>query len=119
LRFPFLARRASESSDLTQLAEQRCLPFLVADVLAHHDHAIRSLAGHRPKRKLGHFFAPQAAPAMIAEKNAAAGEVEVKGKIAQKYDDSVEWWVKKQRPPEGAPNVIVFLLDDTGFAQLG
>ncbi len=56
---------------------------------------------------------------MIAEKNAAAGEVEVKGKIAQKYDDSVEWWVKKQRPPEGAPNVIVFLLDDTGFAQLG
>jgi arylsulfatase len=23
------------------------------------------------------------------------------------------------RPPEGSPNVIIFLLDDVGFAQIG
>ena len=44
---------------------------------------------------------------------------EFKGKIAEKYEDSVEYWAPKQRPPEGAPNVIIFLLDDTGFAQIG
>lgn len=44
---------------------------------------------------------------------------EFKGKIARKYEDSVEWWPKTARPPEGAPNVVIFLLDDVGFAQLG
>ncbi len=43
---------------------------------------------------------------------------EFKGKIAKKYADSVEWWPKSARPPEGAPNVLVLLLDDVGFAQL-
>jgi arylsulfatase len=46
-------------------------------------------------------------------------KVEFKGKIAKKYEDSEEWWPEDPRPPEGAPNVIVFLLDDTGFAQIG
>jgi arylsulfatase len=41
------------------------------------------------------------------------------GKIAKTYEESEEWWPKKQRPPEGAPNVIIFLLDDVGFAQVG
>ncbi len=44
---------------------------------------------------------------------------EFKGKIAKSYEDSVEWWPADPRPPEGAPNVIIFLLDDTGFAQIG
>ena len=42
-----------------------------------------------------------------------------KGKIAKSYEDSVEYWVPKKRPPKDAPNVIIFLLDDTGFAQIG
>ena len=41
------------------------------------------------------------------------------GKIARAYEDSVEWWAEPQRPPAGAPNVIIFLLDDTGFGQIG
>jgi len=41
------------------------------------------------------------------------------GKIARSYEDSEEWWPEPQRPPEGAPNIIIFLLDDTGFAQIG
>lgn len=43
---------------------------------------------------------------------------EFKGKIAKKYADSKEWWPKSPRPPEGAPNVLILLLDDVGFAQL-
>jgi arylsulfatase len=44
---------------------------------------------------------------------------EFKGKIAKKYEDSKEWWPDPVTPPEGAPNVIIFLLDDVGFAQVG
>jgi len=47
------------------------------------------------------------------------GEQEFKGKIARSYEDSEEWWPEPARPPEGAPNVIIFLLDDVGFAHVG
>jgi arylsulfatase len=41
------------------------------------------------------------------------------GKIAREYENSVEWWPEAVEPPEDAPNVIIFLLDDVGFAQVG
>ncbi len=41
------------------------------------------------------------------------------GKIARSYGESEEWWADEVRPPEGAPNVVIFLLDDTGFGQIG
>ncbi len=41
------------------------------------------------------------------------------GKIARSYEDSEEWWAPEKLPPEDAPNIIIFLLDDTGFAQIG
>ena len=41
------------------------------------------------------------------------------GVIAESYDDSEEWWAEYVEPQEDAPNVIIFLLDDTGFAQIG
>jgi arylsulfatase len=44
---------------------------------------------------------------------------EFKGKIAKSYADSEEWWPSSPKPPEGTPNVIIFLLDDTGFGHLG
>jgi arylsulfatase len=40
------------------------------------------------------------------------------GVIAESYDDSQEWWAAEERPNEGSPNVIIFLLDDVGFAQV-
>jgi len=41
------------------------------------------------------------------------------GVIAESYDESEEWWPEYDEPNEDAPNVIIFLLDDTGFAQIG
>jgi len=41
------------------------------------------------------------------------------GVVAERYEDSEEWWADPVRPNEDAPNVIIFLLDDTGFAQIG
>ena len=41
------------------------------------------------------------------------------GVIAEAYDDSQEWWPPEKRPNVDAPNVIIFLLDDVGFAQVG
>ena len=42
-----------------------------------------------------------------------------KGKIAKSYEDSKEWWPEYKTPPKGAPNVLLIVLDDVGFAQLG
>ncbi len=41
------------------------------------------------------------------------------GVIAKTYKDSKEWWAPETRPKKDAPNVIIFLLDDVGFAQVG
>lgn len=42
-----------------------------------------------------------------------------KGKIEIKYSDSTPYWEKPKSAPEGAPNVLYILLDDTGYAQVG
>jgi len=44
---------------------------------------------------------------------------EFQGVIARSYEESVEWWPEPVRPQEGAPNVLILLLDDVGFAQIG
>jgi hypothetical protein len=41
------------------------------------------------------------------------------GKVGRSYAESEEWWAEPVRPHPDAPNVIIFLLDDVGFAQLG
>jgi arylsulfatase len=40
------------------------------------------------------------------------------GVIAESYKDSQEWWAPEELPNKDAPNVIIFLLDDVGFAQV-
>jgi hypothetical protein len=42
-----------------------------------------------------------------------------KGKIGKTYLDSKAEWPKLPAPPEGAPNVVIILLDDVGFGQVG
>jgi arylsulfatase len=41
------------------------------------------------------------------------------GRIGRYHWDSEAWWPPEPRPPAGAPNVAVVVLDDVGFAQLG
>ena len=44
---------------------------------------------------------------------------EFAGTIAPYHGDAVAHWPEPPRPPDGAPNVVVVVLDDVGFAQLG
>jgi arylsulfatase len=41
------------------------------------------------------------------------------GTIARTHAESTPWWPAPAHPGDGAPNVVVVLLDDLGFAQLG
>jgi len=41
------------------------------------------------------------------------------GRIGRDWRDSQPWWPAEPTPPEGAPNVVMVVLDDVGFAQLG
>jgi len=38
--------------------------------------------------------------------------------MAKKYSESTEWWAPEVRPKKDSPNVIIFLLDDVGFAHV-
>lgn len=41
------------------------------------------------------------------------------GKIGKTIDDSIPWWPLAEESSEKKPNVVVILLDDLGFSQLG
>lgn len=41
------------------------------------------------------------------------------GRVATTFPDSVPAWPVPRRAPDGAPNVVLVVLDDVGFAQLG
>jgi arylsulfatase len=41
------------------------------------------------------------------------------GRIEREVADSEPWWPEPVLPAEGSPNVVVILLDDTGFSHLG
>ncbi len=58
-------------------------------------------------------------PAVQEEDDMAKYGQRFEGKIAKTYQESEEWWPSTPRPPEGTPNAIIFLLDDTGFGHFG
>lgn len=41
------------------------------------------------------------------------------GTVGRTFDDSVSWWPPLPRAPEGAPNIVLIVLDDVGYAQIG
>lgn len=41
------------------------------------------------------------------------------GTIGRTLSDSTPWWPEEVLPPSGTPNVVLVLLDDTGFSHLG
>ncbi|MGI9623827.1 MAG: sulfatase-like hydrolase/transferase, partial [Acidimicrobiales bacterium] len=43
---------------------------------------------------------------------------EFPGKLGKTIDDSVEAWPVPNRAAKGTPNVLFYVLDDTGFGQL-
>lgn len=45
-------------------------------------------------------------------------ESKFEGVIGKTYEDSKPDWPKVPKPPEGAPNVIIILLDDVGLGQV-
>lgn len=44
---------------------------------------------------------------------------EFRGVRGRFHTDSVPWWPEPARPSPGAPNLLLVVLDDVGFAQLG
>ena len=44
---------------------------------------------------------------------------EFEGEIGRTMAESRGWWPPLPAPPEGAPNVVMVVLDDVGYAQLG
>src|SRR5215471_13976956 len=41
------------------------------------------------------------------------------GVIGDTWRESTPWWPPAPTPPPGAPNVVLIVLDDVGYAQLG
>ncbi|MGA2825695.1 MAG: arylsulfatase [Streptosporangiaceae bacterium] len=41
------------------------------------------------------------------------------GRIGRTPAESVSWWPAPLRPPVGAPNIVVVLVDDMGFSDIG
>jgi arylsulfatase A-like enzyme len=44
---------------------------------------------------------------------------EFAGRIARYHWDAEPWWPDEPRPREAAPNILIVVLDDVGFAQVG
>jgi arylsulfatase A-like enzyme len=45
--------------------------------------------------------------------------VEFGGRIGRDWRESEPWWPPEPTAPDGTPNVVLIVLDDVGFAQLG
>jgi arylsulfatase len=41
------------------------------------------------------------------------------GVVGRTFEESKAWWPPLPKAPEGAPNVLIVLLDDVGYAQFG
>ena len=42
-----------------------------------------------------------------------------RGVVGRTVSESTPWWPEPIRAPEGSPNIVVIVLDDVGFADLG
>jgi len=53
----------------------------------------------------------------LAVAPASAQDTEFKGKIGRTLKDSKEYWPEPVKPGEGAPNVLIWLIDDMGYGH--
>ena len=63
------------------------------------------------------LFAFIGAAALLAGVSANAQEQAFKGKIGKSLADSEEHWPEPVKPPQDAPNVLVWLIDDMGYGH--
>ena len=42
-----------------------------------------------------------------------------RGIAGRTLEDSTPWWPAPKRPPAGAPNVLIVVLDDVGYSDFG
>lgn len=54
--------------------------------------------------------------ALVVSATSQADE-DFKGKVGKTLAESEEYWPEPVRPPEGAPNVLVWLIDDMGYGH--
>lgn len=54
-------------------------------------------------------------PAQTSDKTPETQSEAFKGKIARTFAESEEWWPEKKQAPEGASNIVYFLIDDAGY----
>ena len=54
---------------------------------------------------------------LLAGTHLQAQEQEFQGRIGRTLEDSEEYWPEPVRPPDGAPNVLVWLIDDMGYGH--
>lgn len=47
------------------------------------------------------------------------GDARFGGEVGRTVRDSTPWWPPAVRPPHGSPNVVMVLLDDMGFSDVG
>lgn len=59
------------------------------------------------------------AEAVVAQVQIPQPDPPFTGRVDERYELSKPQWPSPPRAPAGAPNVLVFVLDDLGFAQLG
>jgi len=72
------------------------------------------------KKELSVVFALVCAFVMLTGVQVQAkteGQMEFKGKIGKSLADSKEYWPEPVKPPKGAPNVLVWLIDDMGYGH--
>ena len=78
-----------------------------------------SACGGEPATEIGSQGSSGGAEFSTSESGVKIKNVEgFGGVMAESYEDSEEWWAEEERPRDGSPNVIIFLLDDVGFAQV-
>ncbi len=49
----------------------------------------------------------------------SSSEPHLGGRIGRTLAESEQWWPSPTSPSGDAPNVVMVVLDDTGFAHLG
>ncbi len=67
----------------------------------------------------GDPYPPAGADSASVARFGAGSPVVATGRIGRDWRDSVPWWPEEPVAPEGAPDVVMVVLDDVGFAQLG